>query len=125
MAACNPAVGSDDCVLSDGDAAKYSIKNVLGDLDGYDPVERTMQIDAVSGNDADKDLYNSDTWDDNIEIDDDRLQWNSHPSAGLHAAKERPPSESTVESPSPVLLGLSERFSWNRSTALALIAPHP
>lgn len=81
LAACNPAVGSDDCVLSDGDAAKYSIKNVLGGLDGYDPVERTMQIDAVSGNDADKDIYNSDPWDDNIEIDDDRLQWNSHPYA--------------------------------------------
>lgn len=81
LAACSPAAGSDDCVLSDGDAMKYTIKNVLGGLDGYDPVERTRQIDAVSGNEADKDMNNSDPWDDNIEIDDDRLQWHSHPSA--------------------------------------------
>jgi len=81
LAACSPAAGSDDCVLSDGDAMKYTIKNVLGGLDGYAPVERTRQIDAVSGNEADKDMNNSDPWDDNIEIDDDRLQWRSHPSA--------------------------------------------
>ena len=75
LAAALPAAGSDDCVMNDADAAKYTIQNVLGGTDSYTPKERTIQIDAASGNVANRDAINRIVWDDNIEIDDDRLRW--------------------------------------------------
>ena len=74
LAAALPAAGSDDCVMNDADAAKYTIQNVLGGTDSYTPKERTIQIDAASGDVA----INSIVWDDNIEIDDDRLRWDGN-----------------------------------------------
>ena len=81
LAACAPAAGSDDCVMNDTEASKYTIENVLGGSDSFTPRERTMQIDAVSGGSDAYDKYNSVPWEDNIETDDDRLTWQPHPNA--------------------------------------------
>ena len=81
LAACAPAAGSDDCVMNDTEASKYTIENVLGGSDSFTPKERTMQIDALSGDDNLHDVVNSEKWDDQIETDDDRLTWNPHPNA--------------------------------------------
>lgn len=81
LAACAPAAGSDDCVMNDTEASKYTIENVLGGSDSFTPKERTMQIDAKSGGKEAYDKYNSVEWDDQIETDDDRLQWQAHPNA--------------------------------------------
>ncbi|MGN0224458.1 MAG: pectinesterase family protein [Prevotella sp.] len=81
LAACAPAAGSDDCVMNDTEASKYTIENVLGGSDSFTPKERTMQIDAKSGGKEAYDKCNSVEWDDQIETDDDRLQWQAHPNA--------------------------------------------
>ncbi len=81
LAACAPAAGSDDCVMNDTEASKYTIENVLGGSDSFTPKERTMQIDAQSGDKNLHDVVNSKPWDDQIETDDDRLTWNPHPNA--------------------------------------------
>lgn len=81
LAAALPAAGSDDCVMNDADAAKYTIQNVLGGIDSYTPQERTIQIDAASGDVANRDAINSKVWDDNIELDDDRLRWEGYENA--------------------------------------------
>ena len=81
LAACAPAAGSDDCVMNDTEASKYTIENVLGGSDSFTPKERTMQIDAKSGRKEAYDQSNSVEWDDQIETDDDRLQWQAHPNA--------------------------------------------
>ena len=81
LAACAPAAGSDDCVMNDTEASKYTIENVLGGSDSFTPKERTMQIDAQSGDNKLHDVVNSEPWDDQIETDDDRLTWNPHPNA--------------------------------------------
>lgn len=81
LAACAPAAGSDDCVMNDSEVAKYTIENVLGGSDSFTPKERTMQIDALSGDKNLHDVVNSKEWDDQIETDDDRLTWNPHPNA--------------------------------------------
>lgn len=81
LAACAPAAGSDDCVMNDTEASKYTIENVLGGSDSFTPKERTMQIDALSGDNNLHDVVNSKEWDDQIETDDDRLTWNPHPNA--------------------------------------------
>ena len=74
IAACVPAFGSDECVLSDAEAAWYNVRNVLGGDDGFEPNDLCCQIDAASANDEDKDA-NSTTWNDNISIEDDLLTW--------------------------------------------------
>lgn len=74
IAACAPAAGSDECVLSDTEAASYNVRNVLGGDDGFKPDELCCQIDAASAADKDKDA-NSITWTDNISIEDDLLTW--------------------------------------------------
>lgn len=74
IAACAPAAGSDECVLSDAEAAAYNVRNVLGGDDGFEPDELCRQIDAASAADNDKDA-NSITWTDNISIEDDLLTW--------------------------------------------------
>ena len=81
LAACAPAAGSDDCVMNDTEASKYTIENVLGGSDSFTPKERTMQIDALSGDNNLHDVVNTSPWDDQIETDDDRLTWNPHPNA--------------------------------------------
>lgn len=78
IAACAPAAGSDECVLSDAEAAAYNVRNVLGGDDGFEPDELCRQIDAASA--ADKDA-NSMTWTDNISIEDDRLTWDDEEKA--------------------------------------------
>lgn len=81
LAAALPGAGSDDCVMNDADAAKYTIQNVLGGTDSYTPQERTIQIDAASGDVANRDAINSEVWNDNIELDDDRLRWEGYENA--------------------------------------------
>ena len=63
LAACAPAAGSDDCVMNDTEASKYTIENVLGGSDSFTPKERTMQIDAQSGDKNLHDVVNSKPWD--------------------------------------------------------------
>ena len=74
IAACVPAAGSDECVLSDAEAAWYNVRNVLGGDDGFEPDDLCRQIDAASAANEDKDA-NSTTWNDNISIEDNLLTW--------------------------------------------------
>lgn len=80
IVACAPAAGSDECVLSDAEAASYNVRNVLGGDDGFEPDELCRQIDAASAADEDKDA-NSITWTDNISIEDDLLTWDDEEKA--------------------------------------------
>lgn len=80
IAACAPAAGSDECVLSDAEAAAYNVRNVLGGDDGFEPDELCRQIDAASAADENKDA-NSITWTDNISIEDDLLTWDDEEKA--------------------------------------------
>ena len=80
LAACSPAAGSNDCILSN--VADYNIRNVLGGSDAFEPQERCKQIDAVSGlspviaeDEINNDAPNRLEWQDNIKLNDDRLQW--------------------------------------------------
>lgn len=78
LAACAPGAGSDDCILSAADAAKYTVENVLGGSDAFTPRVLTQQIDATDADAAEKDANNSLVWDANLHTDDDRLVWNVH-----------------------------------------------
>lgn len=80
LAACVPAAGSDDVILSDEQASGYTLRNVVGGTDGFEPNELCMQIDAASGAKADYD-DNREVWNDDIVLDDDILQWNKHTTA--------------------------------------------
>lgn len=80
IASCSPEPGSDDFILSDEQASKYTRRNVVGGTDGFEPNELCMQIDAASGDKADMD-ENHEVWNDNMVLDDDILQWNKHTSA--------------------------------------------
>lgn len=80
LAACVPAAGSDDVILSDDQASGYTLRNVVGGTDGFEPNELCMQIDAASGAEADYD-DNNEVWNDDIVLDDDILQWNKHTTA--------------------------------------------
>lgn len=80
LAACVPAAGSDDVILSDEQASGYTLRNVVGGTDGFEPKELCMQIDAASGAKADYD-DNHEKWNDDIVLDDDILQWNKHTTA--------------------------------------------
>lgn len=80
LASCSPEPGSDDFILSDEQASKYTRRNVVGGTDGFEPNELCMQIDAASGAKADMD-ENHEVWNDNMVLDDDILQWNKHTSA--------------------------------------------
>ena len=74
------AAGSDDVILSDEQASGYTLRNVVGGTDGFEPTELCMQIDAASGAEADYD-ENHEVWNDDIVLDDDILQWNKHTTA--------------------------------------------
>ncbi len=80
LAACSPAPGSDDCILSDELAENYTIRNAMGGPDAFEPNELCKQIDATSATEADMD-ENHELWDDQIELDDDNLIWQAQPSA--------------------------------------------
>lgn len=80
LAACVPAAGSDDVILSDEQASGYTLRNVVGGTDGFEPNELCMQIDAASGAKADYD-ENHEVWNDDIVLDDDILKWNKHTTA--------------------------------------------
>lgn len=80
LAACVPAAGSDDVILSDEQASGYTLRNVVGGTDGFEPKELCMQIDAASGAKADYDEKHE-VWNDDIVLDDDILQWNKHTTA--------------------------------------------
>lgn len=47
LAACSPAPGSDDCILTN--TSDYNIRNVMGGTDAFEPQELCKQIDAESG----------------------------------------------------------------------------
>lgn len=80
LAACVPAAGSDDVILSDDQASGYTLRNIVGGTDGFEPNELCMQIDAASGAEADYDEKHE-VWNDDIVLDDDILQWNKHTTA--------------------------------------------
>lgn len=78
LAGAAPLKGSDDIILTSAEAANYTIENVLGGDDAFDPRVFTMQIDATDADTAEKDAKNSLVWDANLHTDDDRLVWNVH-----------------------------------------------
>ena len=89
LAACSPAPGSDDCILTD--TTGYNIRNVMGGTDAFEPQILCRQIDALSGLQSKKDEENEDKekvdtenhiiWDDNLVLNDDKLQWNDRKEA--------------------------------------------
>lgn len=91
LAACSPAPGSDDCILTAAEATGYNIRNVMGGNDAFEPQELCKQIDALSGlqskkDDEEEDKEKVDTenhiiWTDNLVLDDDKLQWNDQKEA--------------------------------------------
>lgn len=80
LASCSPAIGSDDCVLTDEQATEYTLRNVVGGYDAFEPNKLCVQIEAASRTKVDKD-DNDEIWEDNIEIDDNELKWDAHTSA--------------------------------------------
>lgn len=89
LAACSPAPGSDDCILTAAEATGYNIRNVMSGNDAFEPQELCKQIDAKSGLPSKKDeeiegkadTENHIIWDDNLGLDDDKLHWTAQPEA--------------------------------------------
>ena len=89
LAACSPAPGSDDCILTKTNATDYNIRNVMGGNDAFEPQELCKQIDAKSGLPSKKDeeiegkadTENHIIWDDQLGLDDDKLHWTAQPEA--------------------------------------------
>lgn len=90
LAACTPAPGSDDCILTD--TTGYNIRNVMSGTDAFDPQILCRQIDAQSGLQSNKsseeevekekaELKNHIVWEDEITINDNLLQWKAMPEA--------------------------------------------
>ena len=83
LAACSPAPGSDDCILTN--TSDYNIRNVMGGTDAFEPRELCKQIDAESGLQSKKDeeledkekvdTKNHIIWKDSISTNDNLLQW--------------------------------------------------
>ena len=83
LAACSPAPGSDDCILTN--TSDYNIRNVMSGTDAFEPQELCKQIDAESGlqsvkdeelEDKEKvDTENHIIWKDSISTNDNLLQW--------------------------------------------------
>ena len=83
LAACSPAPGSDDCILTN--TSDYNIRNVMGGTDAFEPQELCKQIDAESGLQSKKDeevedkekvdTENHIIWKDSISTNDNLLQW--------------------------------------------------
>ena len=76
LAACIPGAGSDNCVLNAEQAAEYTLRNVVGGTDAFEPNELCRQIDAASSAVVDRDENNV-IWNDEIEVDDEQLRWNA------------------------------------------------
>lgn len=89
LAACSPAPGSDDCILTAAEATGYNIRNVMGGNDAFEPQELCKQIDAKSGLPSKQDeeiegkadTENHIIWDDQLGLDDDKLHWSAQPEA--------------------------------------------
>lgn len=90
LAACTPAPGSDDCILTD--TTGYNIRNVMSGTDAFDPQILCRQIDAQSGLQSNKsseeevekekaEPKNHIMWEDKITINDNLLQWETMPEA--------------------------------------------
>lgn len=90
LAACTPAPGSDDCILTD--TTGYNIRNVMSGTDAFDPQILCRQIDAQSGLQSNKsseeevekekaEPKNHIVWGDKITINDNLLQWETMPEA--------------------------------------------
>ena len=86
LAACSPAPGSDDCILTKTNATDYNIRNVMGGNDAFEPQELCKQIDSESGLAAQKneeteeieeiaDQENHLIWNDDLKIENNKLQW--------------------------------------------------
>ena len=83
LAACSPAPGSDDCILTN--TSDYNIRNVMSGTDAFEPQELCTQIDAESGLQSKKDeeledkekvdTENHIIWKDSISTNDNLLQW--------------------------------------------------
>ena len=83
LAACSPAPGSDDCILTN--TSDYNIRNVMSGTDAFEPQEFCKQIDAESGLQSKKDeeledkekidTENHIIWKDSISTNDNLLQW--------------------------------------------------
>ena len=77
LTACSPGAGSEECVLSDVQAATYTKRNALGGADGFEPDKLCAQINAQSGENAGgEDAGNQIKWNDDIELEDNLLKWN-------------------------------------------------
>ena len=90
LAACTPAPGSDDCILTD--TTGYNIRNVMSGTDAFEPQILCRQIDAQSGLQSNKsseeevekektEPKNHIVWEDKITINDNLLQWEPMPEA--------------------------------------------
>ena len=90
LAACTPAPGSDDCILTD--TTGYNIRNVMSGTDAFDPQILCRQIDAQSGLQSNKsseeevekekaEPKNHIMWEDKITINDNLMQWKAMPEA--------------------------------------------
>lgn len=77
LTACSPGSGSEECVLSDVQAATYTKRNALGGSDGFEPDKLCAQINAQSGIIAGgEDAESQIKWNDEIELEDNLLKWN-------------------------------------------------
>ena len=82
LTACAPGAGSDECVLSEVQAATYTKRNALGGSDGFEPDKLCAQINAQSGIIAgEKAAENQIVWKDDIELEDNLLKWNKQEEA--------------------------------------------
>ena len=85
LTACAPGAGSEECVLSDVQAATYTKRNALGGSDGFEPDKLCKQIDAKSGiiikdeelEEKETDDLNHTVWIDEIKTEDNDLKWNA------------------------------------------------
>lgn len=77
LTACTPGAGSEECVLSDVQAATYTKRNALGGSDGFEPDKLCAQINAESGIIAGREAAEKQiVWKDDIELEDNLLKWN-------------------------------------------------
>lgn len=77
LTACTPGAGSEECVLSDVQAATYTKRNALGGSDGFEPDKLCAQINAQSGIIAGREAAEKEiVWKDDIELEDNLLKWN-------------------------------------------------
>lgn len=77
LTACTPGAGSEECVLSDVQAATYTKRNALGGSDGFEPDKLCAQINAQSGIIAGREAAEKEiVWKDEIELEDNLLKWN-------------------------------------------------